>query len=393
MTIKRRLFFSNIRMVVITFVVFSLITRIMFMFMRTTWEPNQEVMENMRIAMESYRDVSNPGFFMAWSILIIAASFIAVSIVNSYLTHRMTRRIIKPLEPLGEGVRQIQENNLAYRIDYNDNDEFRPICDAFNEMAEKLEASTVQKEKDEANRRELIAGISHDLRTPLTSIKGCIEGIETGVASTPEMKEKYLSIIKDKAGVLEHVIEQLFLFSKLDMDEFPINLRKTEIGSAISEMIEDLIAEYNERGLKIELDDIPKEIFANVDVFLLRNVIINIIENSVKYKTKERGLFAIKSAIKDNTVILNFSDDGPGIKPDEYAKLFNVFYRADPARNKKGNGGETRLHRASSSGSGLGLAISAKIIERMGGSISARAADEGGLAIEIRLPMVQNNAE
>jgi signal transduction histidine kinase len=247
-------------------------------------------------------------------------------------------------------------------------------------MAEKLEISAAQHKKDETNRRELIAGISHDLRTPLTSIKGCIEGIETGVAATPEMKEKYLTIIKNKAAAMEHIIEQLFLFSKLDMDEFPITIRRVDIVSAVSDMIEDSLSEYEKRGLSIRLTEMPQNIYVYADVLMLRNVIINILENSVKYKTKERCKMEISITMTDNCVLLRLADDGPGVQADMLPKLFDVFYRTDPARSKNGY---------EAGGSGLGLAISLKIMERMGGKIYADLPITGGLTVIIELP-IQN---
>jgi signal transduction histidine kinase len=304
---------------------------------------------------------------------------ILISLLNNFLSNIQTKRIVEPLDPLNEGVRQIHNNNFAYRIDYQNNDEFRPVCDAFNEMAAKLETSTAQRKKDEANRRELIAGISHDLRTPLTSIKGYIEGIETGVASTPEMKEKYLAIIKNKAADLEHIIEQLFLFSKLDMDEFPLAMRRVNITRAVSDMVEDSISEYASHGLAIQFAEMSKDIFVFADVLLLLNVIINILENSVKYKTLEHGKMEIGVSVVNNSVLLRLADDGPGVQADMLPKLFDVFYRTDPSRSKLG--------------SGLGLAISVKIIERMGGSIHAELPATGGLAIVIKLPLQQGDSK
>jgi signal transduction histidine kinase len=305
---------------------------------------------------------------------------IIVSLINSYLTQRTTLRIIKPLEPLNEGVKQIKANNLSYRIDYKDNDEFRPVCDAFDDMALKLETSTVQKKKDETNRKELIAGISHDLLTPLTSIIVGMEGLEKGVASTPEMQKKYHTHIKNEATNMKHIIQQLFLFSKLDMDEFPLNLMRVDICLAISEMLEDLIVGYENRGLSIHLSEMPKNNFAHADVFLLRNVITNIIENSIKYKVKEHGHMDISTAVMGNSIFFRFADDGPGVEPEMLSKLLDVFYRADPSRTGPPNG--------FGASSGLGLPISAKIIQSMGGTIDAELPPSGGLAIIVSLPLL-----
>ena len=371
MTIKRRLFMSNIRMVVISMMAFGLIGHIIMNLIFGLRRFDREAIEY------SFESISQNKGMLLW-FLSTGFFLIIVSIINSFFTHRMTKQIIKPLEPLGEGVRQIQDHNLAYRIDYQNNDEFRPICNAFNEMAAKLENSTIQRKKDEANRRELIAGLSHDLRTPLTSIKGCIEGIETGVASTPEMQKNYLGIIKTKTADIEHIIEQLFLFSKLDMDEFPLTMRRTDIILAVTDMIDDSLSEYASRGLTIKFTKKPKNIYVLADVLMLRNVIINILENSVKYKTKKQGQMNISAAVENNSVLLCLTDDGPGVKPEMLPKLLDIFFRADPSRSKQG--------------SGLGLAISAKTIQRMGGTIYAELPDIGGLSIIIKLPLLLGEA-
>jgi len=382
-TIKRRLLVSNIRMILISFIAFGFAARMVAFFFDIPNKPSPEAMEN-------FRNIYNADTIMIMWLMVFAIFIILISVINNFLTHRMVKRIIKPLDPLNNGVRQIQDNNLSYRIEYNNDDEFRPVCDAFNEMAERLETSADQKKKDEANRRELIAGISHDLRTPLTSIKGCIEGIETCVAATPEMKEKYLTIIKNKTIAIEHIIEQLFLFSKLDMNEFPLSMRRVDIALAISDIIEDSAHEYERRGLSICLTAMPQNIYINADVLMFRNVIINILENSVKYKTGEHCKIEISIEQINDFVILRMADNGPGVQPDMLPKLFDVFYRTDPSRSKMG--------------SGLGLAISGKIIERMGGKIFAEPSvnepevneplvrelpEGGGLAVILQFPIVQ----
>ena len=371
MSIKRRLFFSNIRMVFISFGAFFFAVRMVaFLFF--------DGIRLSREALDRYRSSETQESYVAVFLLVFAIFIIIISIINNFITHRMTKQIIKPLKPINEGVRQIKENNFSYRINYNKDDEFRPVCDSFNEMAAKLEASTLQHKKDEANRKELIAGISHDLRTPLTSIKGYIEGIETGLASTPEMIEKYLTIIKNKAVNIEHILEQLFLFSKLDMDEFPVSMRRSNITLVISDMIEDIIPEYSNKGLFIKPKELNENIFVNIDALLLKNVIINILENSVKYKLKEHGQMEIDISQVNDSVLLCMTDDGPGVNAEMLPKLFDVFYRTDPSRSKQG--------------SGLGLAICVKIIERMGGKIYAQLPAAGGLAVVIELPLLNEEA-
>jgi len=377
MTIKKQIFYSNIRMILamiggIMLIWFAM--QVAFFFYSGSSYPNYESWNNY------YENAPEPnGVYFLTGFIVLTLVITIVGIVNNFFTLRITSRILKPLAPLSEGVNQIQNKNYSYRIEYQKDDEFRPVCEAFNEMAARLEISTEQQQKDEKNRKELIAGISHDLRTPLTSIIGYIEGIETGVASTPEMQKQYHSIIKNEAANMKYIIEQLFLFSKLDMDEFPLNMMDVDMGLAVSEMIEDSLSGYESRGMSINLSDMPKDQFVSVDVRLLRNVVNNILENSVKYKTKEHGKMEISATVEREYILLRFEDDGPGVEADKLPKLLDVFFRADPSR--------------SDPGSGLGLAISAKIIQNMNGQIHAELPSSGGLAIVIRLPLLQEGTK
>jgi signal transduction histidine kinase len=371
MTIKKRIHKSNIRMALITILVTMLIMAILRVLLSLF----------IGIPIQGRGPVKDfePGNWGAVTMLLFIVLFtLIIGIVNNYLTYRLTKKIFKPLEPLSEGVRQIHDGNLSCRIEYREDDEFRPLCDAFNEMAVWLENNARDREKYESNRRELIAGISHDLRTPLTSIKGYLEGLETGVAATSEMRAKYFTIIKNKTIDMEHIIEQLFLFSKLDMDEFPLALRRVDIALALRDIIEEMIPEYSMRGVYIHLAKIQEKVFVSLDTMLLRNVIINIFENSLKYKTKEYANIEAGCSIVDNSLLVRFADDGPGVNSEALPQLFDVFYRADPSRNKKG--------------SGLGLAISAKIVKLMGGEIQAELPPEGGLAISICLPLLKEHS-
>jgi signal transduction histidine kinase len=159
------------------------------------------------------------------------------------------------------------------------------------------------------------------------------------------------------------------------MEEFPMTMRNMDICPVICDMLEDALPEYANRGLDILLGVMPNNTIVCADVLMLRNVITNILENSVKYKTKERGQIEFSASVAENYILLRFADDGSGVQADMLPKLFDAFYRTDPSRSK--------------AGSGLGLAICAKIIERMGGSIYALPATSGGLEVLIKLPLLQ----
>jgi signal transduction histidine kinase len=327
---------------------------------------------NFRLNDDAYiRYVITVGLIMLWLMIIL------ILVTNFFLTRVIIKNIITPLNILSFGVKQIQENNIHFRLEYHADDEFLPVCGAFNEMAARLEAMADEQKKYEENRRELIAGISHDLRTPLTSIKAYLEGLEKGVASGREMKEKYLATIKNKACDMEHIINQLFLFSKLDIDDFPLRLKTTDIGLFITNIALELSDEYLKRGLEVEFTKTAQNFFVNIDPVLFRNVIVNILENSAAYKDAEHGRLEIKTGTVDTMAEIRMTDDGPGVPKELLDKLFDVFYRVDQSRNTKGNG--------------LGLAISQKIVNRMGGTMKAELPGHG-LEIVIYLPPVNGAA-
>jgi signal transduction histidine kinase len=364
MTLKRRLFISNILMITLPLLLFWMvicgITVAKFGIRGISFDlsaaEKQQMFENW-----------HKGISFIWDILAITV----IVVINQLLTRNIIKRIMKPLNTLIYGAWQFSDNKLSFRLDYSDEDEFRPVCDTFNEMAARLE-------KNESSRRELIAGISHDLRTPLTSIKMSIDGIKSGVAATAEQRKKYVEIIENKTGDLEHIINQLFLFSKLDMDEFTAQTQMVNCGAMMEDCIEELSGEYERRGLTLIPGILPRDMFISIDPILFRRVIINIFENAVKYKTAEQGRLVIDCSETENAVEICLTDDGPGVPPESLEKLFDVFYRTDLSRNKKG--------------SGLGLAISAKIIAKMGGAIRAELPAAGGLAIVIELPLIQEGS-
>ena len=310
----------------------------------------------------------------------MAASFICAAVMvfltNVFLTRFVFKRILRALDTLTHGVRQISDGNLDYRIEYAAKDEFAPVCGDFNQMAGKLLSAREARERDERSRRELIAGISHDLRTPLTSIKAYVEGLEQGVASTADARKRYVDTIKNKASDLEHIIERLFLFSKLDTGEFPYRMERVDLAAVVSETVSGVSAEYGERGLDISVSVPRIPVLADIDALQMRYVLINIFENSLKYKDKDRGRLSVSVRREADEAVLVMADDGPGVPSDALPKLFDLFYRIDGARSNP------------SRGSGLGLAIAAKMMKHFNGKIEAKNLTDGGLSIEIRLPAV-----
>lgn len=306
------------------------------------------------------------------------AVLLSVLLTNRFLTKFVLQRIEQPLDILSGGVRQIRDGNLDYRIAYSGRDEFTPVCSDFNEMAQRLKDSVERTRRHEESRRELMAGISHDLRSPLTSVQAYVEGLLDGVAKTPETRRKYLGTIKNKAENIQRMVSQIFLFSKMELEEYPIRMETLRLDREIENLLKDLRGEYAARGLSIEARLCPATVKA--DAAEIRRVLVNIWDNSAKYKAKPLGRMEILLEAKDESCVLSLTDDGPGVPREALNRLFEVFYRSDPSRQNP--------HR----GSGLGLAIAAKALQRMGGTIWAEEAETGGLRILIELPLEAENA-
>ena len=309
-------------------------------------------------------------------ILLLFAVFAAVLLTNRFLIRFVFRRIEQPLRLLADGVHQIRDGNLDFRIAYIEKDEFAPICADFNEMAGRLQQSVRQTLRQEESRKELMASISHDLRSPLTSIKAYVEGLLDGVARTPAMQRRYLETIREKAADIDRMVSQIFLFSKMELEEYPVHAEPLRMDEVINRLVQSCASQAE--GLVITAQTVPVMVYADPD--LLFRVLQNILDNSRKYKNKPVCHLHIGMRDERDSCTLTLTDDGPGVPPDACDKLFDVFYRSDPARKNPAGG------------SGLGLAVAARAVSRMGGTIRAENAPGGGLSIIITLPKEEDHA-
>lgn len=301
------------------------------------------------------------------------AVIVSIFLTNRFLIHFIFRRIEEPLDILAAGVQEIAAGNLDYRIRYTDKDEFAPICSQFNEMAARLKQSVDDIQRHEESRKELMASISHDLRSPLTAIQAYVEGLLDGVANTPEKQQRYLETIKAKSEDIAHMVSQIFLYSKMDLEEFPLHAEPFALKEELDALTAVITPEYAAKGLVITADPVPV-VTVHADSEMLRRILMNIVDNSLKYKTTDIGHLHLHAEEAPRTITLTLTDDGPGVPEEAVDKLFDVFYRSDPSRHNP------------KQGSGLGLAIANKAITRMGGSIHADNVQPHGLAITLTLP-------
>ncbi|WP_139906145.1 sensor histidine kinase [Clostridium thermarum] len=312
--------------------------------------------------------------FKRLSVTVAVTIIIVLILTNGFLTYIVAKRIVNPLNKLKESANKIKDGDLDFNVDIDSDDEIGELGIAFNDMRVRLKSSLELQQQYENNRKELISNISHDLRTPITSIKGYVEGIRDGVADTPEKMNKYINTIYKKAVAADKLIDELFLYSKLDLSKLEFNFNDINIVKYLIDCMEELQFDLEKRGMTISFNGSDyKDIIVRVDVQQLKRVIINIVENAVKYMDKANGKIQVSLQEEEDEVIIAFADNGQGIEKEALPYIFDRFYRADLSRN------------SATGGSGLGLSIAKMIIEEHGGRMWAESVEGEGTSVYFTL--------
>lgn len=321
---------------------------------------------------EDFKNILDSGLIVIFGIGIIIIILLGIN-----MTRMLSNQILKPLKTLQNASKRIREGNLDTPIESTTEDEFGDTIRAFESMRKDLKQAHEDQEVYEENQKELIAGISHDLATPITMIKGYASGLLDGVASTPERQRQYVKNIQDTSNQMDVLVKELFVFSKLDLGRLEFDLMPLNVYDYIHDFISDAGPVYEARGLRLSLLTPRITQKTKVDYNQFKRVITNIFENSLKYKNTEMGKLDVYISATSDIIKIKLVDHGQGVDPNDLSKLFESFYRTDKARTNAHNG------------SGLGLAIVKRIIEGMHGSIHAALTNGGGLTICIELPVIK----
>ncbi|MGR5999446.1 sensor histidine kinase [Bacillus cereus] len=313
-------------------------------------------------------------------ILFVSLLLLAILLIG-LLSYLVSRSVIKPIFVLKGATEKIKEGNLDFQIPVTSHDEIGQLNQGFEEMRKRLKESIEMQTQYEENRKELISNISHDLKTPITSIIGYVEGIKDGVANTPEKMDKYLTTIHTKARHMDTLIDELFLFSKLDLNRVPFQFETVELNTFMQELIEEMQMDLSKEGIEVNLQLHASPLYVTADCEKINRVISNLIHNSVKYMDKEEKKITVTVSSDNNKVIVKVMDNGSGIESDTLPYIFERFYRAEQSRN------------SSTGGSGLGLAIAKQIVEEHGGEIWAESELGKGTSIFFSLEKVEECGE
>jgi len=313
----------------------------------------------------------SPRELLIWFLIIGAAAIVIIMPITSLFTRQLLKHITRPLSALISGASRVEAGDLSTPIEHQGSDEFKTVCDSFDHMQQHLKDERDKNAAYEKARTDMISGISHDLRTPLTSVKGYIKGITDGIANTPEKQQRYLQTAYAKANQMDTLLENLFFYSKLETGNLPMNMRPIDLADFIRNFVSDTSLDPNMQQVVLSAVCREKAHVVLADAEQLRRVFNNLTENAVKYAQADPLHISITIERRDDTEVITFADNGRGVLPDQLDNLFEQFWRGDSARKGKGS-------------SGLGLYIVRHIIDTHGGSITARS--ENGLQLIICLP-------
>lgn len=313
-------------------------------------------------------------------VLMVFAILITVgSVFQMIFLHRLEKRILRPIDNLRMGVEQITKGNYDVEVKYEVHSHVDVLIDEFNNMARKLNEIEKLKAEYEENRKDLIANISHDLKTPITSIQGYIEAINEAGDLPPEKLERYLKIIYNNIVYINRLIDDLFLFAKLDMQKLTFTYSEVSVRPFMHDLMEEFRLDLEEKNIRFSYENrMAADCQIRIDTKRFHQVLRNIIDNAVKYGPDENLAIQTELSAENGQIRIMLKDNGPGIPEDKIGMIFKRFYRLDTQRTKD------------ISSTGLGLAIAKELVEGQGGAISADNDPAGGTCFTITLPIFKD---
>lgn len=302
--------------------------------------------------------------FMGYLVLAMAVILILTS---ALITAWVNQDIYKPIKELSVAMRKIAEGDFDYRLTGKQEDEVGRLYDNYEQMRLQLKENAEEKLQNEKKSKELVSNISHDLKTPITSIKGYVEGIMDGVADTPEKMDKYIKTIYNKANDMDKLINELTTYSGIDSNKIPYHFHVLNIADYFQDCVEEVGLDLEQKDIQLNYTNLaPADTCIVADPEQLKKVINNIISNSVKYMGHDKGIIDIRILDEGESVKIEIEDNGKGIASKDIGNIFERFYRTDSSRNSL------------QGGSGIGLSIVKKIIEDHGGYVWATSKEGEG---------------
>lgn len=301
---------------------------------------------------------------------------------SMFLTRWISRGVFEPINQLNKAMQNIAEGNLEYMLPAKDDGEIGELYRNYEDMRLRLKESTDEKILAEKQNKELVSNISHDLKTPITAIKGYVEGIMDGVADTPEKIDKYIKTIYNKANDMDRLINELTVYSGIDSNRIPYHYHRINVAEYFGDCIEEVGLDLESKNIELNYSNlVSPDTVIIADPEQLKRIINNIIGNSVKYMDKEKGEIDIRILDEIDSIRVEIEDNGKGIAAKDLPNIFERFFRTDASRN------------SAQGGSGIGLSIVKKIIEDHGGYIWATSKEGEGTCMHFVMRKYQEVKE
>ena len=309
---------------------------------------------------------------------LLADMFIAIVIILIFtslmLTQWIRKSVFLPVNELNIAMQKIKDGNFDYMLETDVKGEIGELYRNYEDMRLRLKESTEENNQYKQQNKELVSNISHDLKTPITAIKGYVEGIMDGVADTPEKMDKYIKTIYNKAIDMDRLINELTVYSGIDNNRIPYNFHRINVADYFGDCVEEIGLDLESKNIKLNYSSlIETDTIVIIDPEQMKKVINNIISNSVKYMDKPCGEIDIRILDEVDSIRVEIEDNGKGIAQKDLQRIFDRFYRTDASRN------------SAQGGSGIGLSIVKKIIEDHGGYIWATSKEGEGTCMHFVL--------
>ncbi|HLV10000.1 MAG TPA: HAMP domain-containing sensor histidine kinase [Halanaerobiales bacterium] len=302
----------------------------------------------------------------------VLAIFLILLITEGFLLYRIVKRMKKTSSILEQG-EEIIGGNLKHRIHLTDAGDYSELIVLINNLADKLQKEIIKNEESREARKRLLSNISHDIRTPLTSILGYVEALRDDLALSDKEKEKYYEIMHARAENLKEIIDEIFLMARIDAGDFEMDFQAQDLAEITRCCLIDFMPVIKKEGLETELIIPEKECLIYADRLAAERIIENVIKNSIEHGING-SFIGIELSAVDKGFLLSVRDKGPGIAEEDISYIFERLYKGD----------KTRSH--SRSGSGLGLGIASRLIEKHRGRISVESVPGEETVFEVYFP-------
>ena len=307
-------------------------------------------------------------------IYMLVAMILILVFTSMMMTQWIQKSVFRPINNLNKALQHIKDGNLDYILDSDSKGEIGELYNNYEDMRLRLKESEEEKQENVQRNNEMIANISHDLKTPITAIKGYVEGIMDGVADTPEKVDKYIKTIYNKANDMDRLINELTTYSGIDTNRIQYNFHRINVADYFGDCVEEVGLDLESKNIKLNYSNLAdRDTVVIIDPEQMKKVINNIISNSVKYMDKQDGIIDIRILDEVDSIRVEIEDNGKGVAQKDLQRIFDRFYRTDASRN------------SAQGGSGIGLSIVKKIIEDHGGYIWATAKEGEGTCMHFVL--------